>query len=201
MDYILVGSLGFLSGYAFEVVSGKRLPGARPVLFAIASGLLLFSMVMVCLTSERFWLPTWAIVFGWILLPVSSLLFLRTLFFDLPFRGTYVTSLSESCLVTTGSYAIVRHPTVPLFLLILISILLVSQASLVLLAIPIWGSLDILWAVLQERLVLTKVFPDYKRYRESTPMLLPNRRTMGIFLNAFCIWKAPKGFSVWRSRV
>ena len=192
MEYIFIGIIGFLAGYAFEIVSGKRWPGARPALFAVAAGLLVYSVVMVCLTSERFWLPTWAVAIGWIILPASGLLFLRSLFFDLPFKGTYGTSRSGSYLVTTGTYAHVRHPTVPLFLLALISLLLVSQASLLLLAIPIWGSLDVLWVILQERMVLTKIFPDYAEYRETTPMLIPDRRTIRVLCNALNIWKAPE---------
>ena len=190
MEYILIGILGFMAGYAFELVSGKRLPGARPALFLVAVGLLLYSLVMMCLTSGRFWLPTWAMVLGWVTLPTSSLFFIRSLLFELPIKATFGTSRFESYLVTTGTYAIVRHPTVPLFLLVLTSLLLVSRASLLLMAIPIWGMLDILWVFLQERLVLTKIFPDYEQYRESTPMLIPSRRTMRSFRKAVLSWKA-----------
>ena len=191
MEYILIGILGFLAGYAFELVSGKRLPGVRPALFLVAAGLLLYSLVMICLTSGRLWLPTWAVALGWVTLPISSLLFIRSLFFELPIEATLGTSKFESYLVTTGTYAIVRHPTVPLFLLVLASLLLVSRASLLLIAIPIWGTLDILWIFLQERLVLSKIFPDYEQYRESTPMLIPGRRTMRAFRKAVLSWKAP----------
>lgn len=190
MEYILIGVLGFMAGYGFELVSGKRLPGARPVLFLVASGLLLYSLVMICLTSERIWLPTWAIVIGWITLPISSLFFIRSLLFELPIKGTFGTSRVDSYLVTTGTYAIVRHPTVFLFLLVLTSLLLVSRASLLLIAIPIWGMLDILWVLLQERLVLTKIFPAYAQYQESTPMFIPSLRTMQAFRKTVFSWKS-----------
>ena len=144
----------------------------------VAGGLLAYSTVMVCLDTERFWLPVWSQGVGWLLLIPSSLLLAYSLFVELPFSRTYHHTEHSFVLVTTGTYALVRHPMVPWYALVLLSLLLVSQSRLLLLAIPIWLTLDVLWAALQEWLLLKRVFPEYEVYRRTTPMLIPTRRSL-----------------------
>ncbi len=178
VGYILVGVLGFVAGYFFELASLKRVAIAKPLLGIAAASLLAYSTVMVSLDSERFWLPGWLQVAGWLLLPVSTFLLVYSLLLELPFLSTYRVQDRGPHLVTRGTYALVRHPTVPWYVLLLLSLLLVSRAELLLLAFPIWVSLDVAWIVLQERLLLDRVFPEYGAYRRSTPMLIPNRRSV-----------------------
>ena len=137
-----------------------------------------YSTVMVCLDTERFWLPVWMQGMGWFLLPVSTLLLAYSLFLELPFSRTYYSTGHSPVLITTGTYALVRHPTVPWYALVLFSLLLVSRSQLLLLAIPVWLTLDIVWVVLQERLLLSKVFPEYEMYRRTTPMLIPTTSSL-----------------------
>ena len=144
----------------------------------VAGGLLAYSTLMVCLDTERFWLPVWTQGVGWFLLPVSTLLLAYSLFLELPFSRTYYSTGHSPVLITTGTYALVRPPTVPWYALVLFSLLLVSRSQLLLLAIPIWLTLDILWVVLQERFLLSRVFPEYASYRRTTPMLIPTRRSL-----------------------
>ena len=115
---------------------------------------------------------------GWSLLPVSGLLLAYSLFLELPFSQTYRSAGTGSSLVTTGTYALVRHPTVPWYALVLLSLLLVFRSELLLVAIPIWLALDIIWVFFQERLLLRGVFPEYASYRRTTPMLIPTRRSL-----------------------
>lgn len=178
VEYILLGILGFGTGYSFELASLKRVAAVKPLLGAAAAILLSYSMVMVCLDSARFWLPEWLQAIGWLLLPASAFLLLYSLFLELPFSSTYRAQGAGPRLVTTGTYALVRHPTVPWYALVLLSLLLVTRSELLLLALPIWVFLDIAWVVLQERLLLGRVFPEYEEYRRTTPMLVPNRRSM-----------------------
>ena len=184
MTYILLGTLGFIAGYSFELASAKHAIALRPILGIAVASLLAYSTVMVCMDSQRFWLPDWLQGLGWTLLPMASFLLVYSLFLELPFSGTYGTQGSGRQLVTTGTYALMRHPTVPWYALVLLSLLLASRSTLLLVALPLWVSLDVAWIVLQERLLLDKEFPEYPDYRLTTPMLIPNRRSLAACLKS-----------------
>ena len=138
MDYVLLGVLGFIVGYGFELASAKRVTRLKPVLAIAVAGLLTYSTVMVSLDSGRFWLPVWLQAVGGIILPVSLLLLLFSMFLELPFAATYQGRTDIPRLVTTGTYALVRHPTVPWYVLMLGSLLLLTRSELLLVALPVW---------------------------------------------------------------
>ena len=184
MGYILLGVLGFIAGYGFELASAKRVAQLKPVLAVAVAGLLTYSTVMVGMDSGRFWLPAWLQVVGGIILPVSLLLLLFSMFLELPFVATYRSRTGSPRLVTTGTYALVRHPTEAWYVLMLGSLLLLTRSELLLVALPVWVLLDVIWVVLQERLHLTRVFPEYAAYQRTTPMLIPNRRSIPAFIRS-----------------
>ena len=184
VDYVLLGVLGFIAGYGFELASAKRVALLKPVLAVAVAGLLTYSTVMVGLDSGRFWLPAWLQAVGGVILPVSVLLLLFSMFLELPFAATYQGRTDSPKLVTTGTYALVRHPTVPWYVLMLGSLLLLTRSELLLVALPVWVLLDVVWVVLQERLHLTRAFPEYATYQRTTPMLIPNRRSVSAFVRS-----------------
>lgn len=177
MVFVGLGGLGFLMGYAFELSSLKAIPVLKPVLWLMSIGLLGFSLAQVCLQSERFWVPGWLAGLGWGLLPVAVLLLSYSLFLEVPLLRTYLTPGPGPHLVRSGTYALVRHPSVLWFGLLLFSLLLVSRSYLLALALPLWVLLDILWVGLQER-QLKRAFPEYTDYQRTTPMLIPNRQSL-----------------------
>jgi len=178
MAYVLLGVLGFLIGYSLELRSVQKLPGAKPILGTVACGLLALSMGMAALHGGRLWLPSWLSALGGGILPAALFLLVHSLFLELPFRGTYIGPGQGPRLVTTGTYALVRHPTVLWYGLLLLSLLLLTRSQLLLMALPLWIALDILWVVLQERSSLPRAFPGYQHYRQATPMLIPNSQSM-----------------------
>lgn len=177
MVFVGLGGLGFLMGYAFELSSMKGTPGLKPLLWLMSVGLVGYSLAQVCLRSERFGAPGWLGGLGWGLLPVAVLLLSYSLFLELPLRRTYITPGPGPRLVRSGTYALVRHPTVLWFGLLLFSLLMVSRSYLLALALPLWLFLDIQWVRLQER-QLRQAFPDYPDYQRTTPMLIPNRQSL-----------------------
>ena len=185
MEYVSLGVLGFLVGYSTELVTANKLGPLKPAAWAVSFGLLVYAMVMVCLDTNRFFLPGWLTFAGWALLPLPSLLLLYTLVFELPFRRTFVGSPSSTDMVTTGTYALTRHPAVLWYLLILASLLLATRSIVLLVALPIWMAMDVVWVLLQERFSLARNFPDYAIYKGTTPLLIPNRRSMTAFLRSF----------------
>ncbi len=184
MLYIALGSLGFLVIHVFDIVSLKRVPGAKPVTWIVGSGLLVYSVTMVCLTPDKLPLPIWSTWLGWALLSISFFLLIYSLFINLPFRKTYVATGVGDKLVKTGLYALVRHPGVPWLILVTLSLILVSRSSLMLIASPIWILLDILLVAIQDKFFFGRMFAGYDTYRRETPMLVPNRRSISAFINS-----------------
>ena len=184
MIYIAIGALGFTVICLFDIISLKGIAKAKPVTLALGSGLLIYSLVMICLAPDRLLLPMWLTWLGWGLLAVSLPLLGHSLFISLPFRKTYVTPGVGDRLITTGVYALVRHPGVLWFGLVMLSLILVSRSSLLLIAAPIFILLDIVLVVIQDKLVFGRMFGGYDSYRRETPMLLPNRRSVIAFLHS-----------------
>ena len=184
MIYIGIGSIGFLVVHSFDFVCLKRIPVAKPLIWALGSGALVYSIIMTCLSSEKLLLASWATWLGWALLSISLLLLIYSLFINLPFRKTYIATGVGDKLITTGLYSLVRHPGVHWFIVIMLSLFLVSGSRLLLIAAPIWILLDILLVIIQDKFFFGKMFDEYKNYRRETPMLLPNRRSINAYIKS-----------------
>lgn len=185
MVYIAVGISGFILVHLFDIVSLKRIPsGAKPGVWTVGSGLLGYSLIMLCLKSNTLPLPIWSTWLGWGLLTLSLSLLLYSLFINLPFRKTYIATGVGDKLITTGLYALVRHPGVIWFVLLMLSLILVSKSNLLLIAAPIFILLDLVLVIVQDKFFFVRMFDGYKSYQRETPMLVPNRRSVNAFINS-----------------
>ncbi|MFC2024109.1 DUF1295 domain-containing protein [Chloroflexota bacterium] len=184
MLYIIFGAIGFTLCHLFDLVSLKRVPGLKPVVWVIGCGLLVYSLVMIYLTPGELLFPKWLIGLGWGILGLSATLLIYSLFINLPFRKTYVKRGVGDRLVTTGMYSLTRHPGVIWFSLLMLSLIPIAQNRLMLVAAPVFIALDIILVVIQDRVIMRCMFAGYDGYRLKTPMLLPNRRSMSVFLRS-----------------
>ena len=184
MLYIAIGALGFTVIHLFDMVALKGVPRAKPVIWAAGSGLLIFALVKICLWPDKLLLPGWLNGLGWGVLSASAGLLIHSLFISLPFRKTYVADGVGDGLVKTGFYALVRHPGVIWFTLLMLSLIPVSGSRLSLIAAPVFIALDIILVVIQDKFVFNRMFKGYDDYRQETPMLLPSRRSVSAFLRS-----------------
>ena len=184
MVYIIIGCLGFLVVHLFDIVSLKRLPGAKPFIWILGSGLLVYALAMACLQPDKLPLSLWHTWLGWALLSISLFLLLYSLFINLPFRKTYIATGVSDELIRTGLYTLIRHPGVHWFILVTLSLILVSKSSLLLIAAPIFILLDIVLVIVQDKFLFDRMFADYDSYRQETPMLVPNRQSINAFINS-----------------
>ena len=184
MAYLWLGIVGFLVGYSTELPAMNKVGSFKLAAWLASFGLLIGAMVMVCLDTSRLIVPAWLTFVGWVFLPLASLMMLYTLVIELPFRQTFAGIPMGTGLVTTGTYALVRHPTVLWYVLILVSLLLATRSSVLLVAMPIWVAMDVAWVLLQEKFSLARNFPNYAAYAQTTPCLVPNRRSLSNFLNS-----------------
>ncbi len=185
MFYIVLGAAGFLVIHLFDLVALKRLPLVKPITWGLGNALLVYGTIGVCLNGDTLPLPVWSTWLGWGLLAASLILLIHALFINLPFGKTYVNTGVGDRLVTTGLYALVRHPWLHFYVLVLLSLLLVSHSSLLLVAIPVWLALNLPLIVIQDRYVFGRMFPGYGEYRQRTPMLWPNIKSIKAFLGQF----------------
>jgi protein-S-isoprenylcysteine O-methyltransferase Ste14 len=179
--YLILSSTGFVFLFLFEVVNIHNLPAFKPILFFLSNALLIPSVIMMAFASDKVVFPVWVEWLGWILFPPAVLLKIYSLLIGLPFHQTYVSKGVKDTLVTTGIYALVRYPWVFSFLLILISLILISGSRLLMIATPILIGLNLLLVVLQDRFFYDRMFTGYAAYRKQTPMLIPNKQSFKAF--------------------
>ncbi len=184
MIYIAISALGFIVIHLCDVISLKRIPVAKPIAWVVGGSLLIYSLIMICSAPDKLLLPIWSTWLGWSLFSISLFLLIYSLFINLPFRSTYVARGIGDTLITTGLYALVRHPGVHWFTIALLSLILVSRSTLLLIAAPILILLDILLVVVQDKFFFSRIFDGYDSYRRETPMLLPNRRSVNAFIRS-----------------
>jgi len=188
MIYIAAGILGFIVIHIFDIVSLKKIPsGVKPCVWIVGSGLLGYSLVMLCLGSNILLLPLWATWLGWGLLTLSLFLLVYSLFINLPFHKTYIATGIGDKLIKSGLYTLVRHPGVIWFILFMLSLILVSRSSLLLIAAPIFIVLDVVLAIVQDKFFFVRMFDGYKRYQQETPMMVPNRQSISTFIKGLRI--------------
>jgi protein-S-isoprenylcysteine O-methyltransferase Ste14 len=185
MLYIIIGAIGFVVVHLFDLVALKRIPRLKPIIWCIGSGLLIYSLVMICRYPVKIELPDWSVWLGWGVLTVSLFLLIHALFVSLPFRKTYVDTGVSDKLVRTGLYALVRHPGIMWFPLFMLSLIPISRSSLLLIAAPLFIALDIVLVVIQDKFIFGRMFHGYDSYRRETPMLLPNKKSFSAFLRSF----------------
>jgi len=184
MLYIIIGAVGFVVVHLFDLVALKRIPRLKPIIWCIGSGLLIYSLVMICRYTVKIELPAWATWLGWGVFTVSLFLLIHSLFISLPFRKTYLDTGVGDRLVKTGLYALVRHPGILWFPLFMLSLIPISRSSLLLIAAPIYIALDIVLVYIQDKFVFGRMFEGYDSYRQETPMLLPNKKSFSAFLRS-----------------
>lgn len=178
MEYVLTGAAGFVLAYAFDWLSLKNIAVLKQAAGVAAVGLLLYATVMVCVSYPRFDLPFFTIPLGYCLLPLSLALLIYSLFIEIPFHSTYVAKGAGNRLVTTGTYALVRHPGVLWLGLVYLSLALLFPSATLLIAFAVWFMLDIIYVVLEDWIFFPRMFPGYPDYRRSTPFLIPSRQSI-----------------------
>jgi len=185
MAYIILGIVGFPVFHLVDVAAIKRLPWAKPLAWMAGSGLIVYATVMACLSPGRFQLPLWLVFSGGLLFSLSMAQLLYSLFINLPFYKTYFKKGVSDELVTTGLYAVVRHPGVYGLAIAFVSLVLISRSWLMLMAAGVWMAVDIIVVAVQDRFFFDRMFPEYGIYRKKTPMLIPTWKSLAYFAMDF----------------
>lgn len=183
----LLGSLVLvLSAYAFgmahDLASARNVPRVKPALMAAMAGLHVVALVRLARGGPRLPVPVPVRV-------VSGALFVGglggmfySIFVEIPLRKAWLDRGHTDDLVTTGFYALVRHPGVLWLSLAAPFGGLATRSLHLLLAAPVIALGDVVHVWFQERVVLPRVFGQpYCDYQATTPFVVPNRASLERF--------------------
>ncbi|OGO40491.1 MAG: hypothetical protein A2147_04075 [Chloroflexi bacterium RBG_16_57_8] len=184
MIYVVLAALGIFIVHFCDPAAMKRIPLVKPAVWVIGAGLFAYATTMIWLWPGKLSLPAWSSWLGWALLFVSVALLGISFVINLPFRETYVATGVGGRLITTGFYALVRHPGVLWAIPLAAGFVLVSESRLALTAAPILLMLDVAAVIMQDLLFFRRMFSGYDKYSRTTPMLIPNRKSIGAFISS-----------------
>ncbi len=186
MIYLGLGALSFLCGLAFDLATLARWRRAQIVLALIAAGLMLWAIGGALAEPPRFARPAAVAAGGGALALGALTLLASSLWIELRLprsasrahNDATLAATDDPTLVTTGTYALCRHPGVLWFGPFLFGLALLSGSLTLLWATPLWWALDFVYAWFQDRYLFPRQFPGYTRYQRTTPMFLPTRATL-----------------------
>lgn len=178
MKYVFMGAVGFLFILLFDIYTLKSDGPKRKILGITGVAIIIYSAVMTTIVSEKIVLPAALRVAAGLLWAAAGFLLVYSLFLELPFTKTYGGAKYSSELVDTGTYALCRHPGVLWFGLMFFFFFFATGAVLLIPAGIIWTIIDIVHVYIEDRLFFPRMFSTYKQYAESTPMLIPNRKSI-----------------------
>lgn len=192
MVQILLGACAFAAALALDWVSWLRLPRLKVPLGLISAVSLGAALAWTLAAPGRYHWPAWTPVAGGLLLVASTALLIYSLFLEIPFAATYAKQGTGNALVSTGTYALVRHPGVLWFALWMLGWVLVKPSGPMIAAAVVWVLLDVVLVWLEELLFFKRMFPGYAEYQRRTPMLVPTPRSLARCLQT---WHRPSGGS------
>lgn len=183
MGAFILGTIGFLLYFIYDVNSIIWKNSVIQKFFATGS---------ICVAASAVWAMGMALTDGenhpavQIGFGVGALIFLvllvYTLFFALPFEETYLEENKERLAYTEGVYGLCRHPGVLWFAGVYLCLWGVSgelSQGIYFISIIFW---NYLYVVFQDVWTFPKTFTNYNEYKQKTPFLLPNRRSVGACL-------------------
>lgn len=151
-----------------------------------------YATVMVCITPIRLDLPGFVLPLGILILIVAAFLLIYSLFVEIPFRATYTERGSGNQLITSGTYALVRHPGVLWLALLYIALTLLFPSTTIIIATIVWLIMDVIYIVLQDKFFFPRMFPEYGSYQKLTPFLIPNKHSISACLKSVRLRKINK---------
>jgi len=181
MWYVLLGLLGFGFAAVAEWAALRRIRKVTPVAWAVAAACGIASVVMVSVGGDKIAFPMYVSLLGWVGVMIFGGLFLYSAMIELSLHGTPVAE-EGTALVTTGTYALTRHPAFLWLSLLLICLILATRSRLLLVAAPLWILADGLYVWFEEKVYFERMFESYHEYKQHTPMLLPTASSMRRFL-------------------
>ena len=181
MFWLLLGCISFAPLYLFDLNKLRRKSRTGGLLFVLGLFGILLSTVMAYLNGKAgFLVPLPLAVFFGTLSAVSLCLMIYALFFALPFGYTYKSAETQN-VVSTGVYALCRHPGVVFFFFWYLFLWLATGKPLLFACAAVFTAMDVLHVWVQDRYLFPRSLTGYAAYQKTTPFLIPNRKSISAF--------------------
>lgn len=174
MRYIVLGCLAIGMMALFDWVSMRGYARIKVLFFMLA--VLCFGLGLngVLASPRELQFPPWVSVLGWVGIVVYSLLLIYSILIEIPLKITYLQSGAVQPLVSTGTYALVRHPGLLWFAGFAVSLFAIHPSRNIAIAFVIWMMADFLLIVLEDRYFFPRAIQGYPEYKLTTPFLMPS---------------------------
>ena len=110
-----------------------------------------------------------------------TVLLVWALFFSFPPKEAYVEDIRERKVYTGGMYALCRHPGILWFCFLYAC--LIPAAGFPPMTAALYSLLNILLGWVEDRWIFPRLFTDYKDYQQSTPFLIPTRKSIRAWIH------------------
>ncbi len=181
MSGLIFGIFGFLFFLLFDFMMIHKKTKIMYLFLVLGLGLFLHSTFVLINSSWSMSIPLGLRIIS---LGLSLLFFILVIYSVFIEVGIFALRKQSSKLVTSGTYALVRHPGVLWLFLAYLFLSLYFERPWLLIASFIWTIVNALYVFTQEHWILPKLFHDYEIYKQKTPMLIPNKGSLKRFLTS-----------------
>jgi protein-S-isoprenylcysteine O-methyltransferase Ste14 len=169
---ILLGSSGFLLLFIADIFSLKH-KSIMSAVFSVIGTAIIFTISIIILFGGTTYIVPLGIR---VIAGLFTLLFLALLIYSVVIEVNL--TKEDKRLLTTGTYALTRHPGVMWFLFYyLLGSLLFGNFD-ILIAGLVFTTFNVIYVIFQEKFIFTKLFHGYEQYQKLTPMLIPNYKSI-----------------------
>lgn len=180
MWYTMLGVLGFVSFLIFDILSMRKHVLGKYAFLLSGMFFIGYSSYLIIQTETTLMISPVIRLISLFLAVGFAMLLIYSVFIEVGLHTYQVQP--EPQLITNGTYSLVRHPGVLwLFLTYVFTALYFGNFWLLITAV-IWTVTNTVYIVVQERVILTKLFRHYDRYVQTTPMIIPTFTSMKRFM-------------------
>lgn len=180
MLFVGIGVFGFLSLLLFDFMSIKDRIFVKYLFAILGLGLIVFSTIELLNFKSDFDISSTIQIISLVLAIIFMMLLIYSVFIEV--GGNTYKKIAEPQLVTNGTYSLVRHPGVIWLFLTIFFLALYSENVYLLISAITWTFVNTIYVVIQEKYIFIRLFPTYDDYMKTTPMIIPNYRSIKKFI-------------------
>lgn len=185
MGYIVLGCLAIGMMALFDWAMMRGYTRIKVLFFMMAVLAFGFGLRGVVASPRALQFPAWLTSLGWVGIVLFSLLLIYSIFIEIPLKTTYLQSGTIQPLVSTGTYALVRHPGLLWWTGFALSLWVVHPSTLVIWAGAAWMAANLVLIFLEDDYFFPRTIPGYTDYKQQTPFIFPTRASLRACFTTF----------------
>ena len=175
---LMIGCISFvimlindLNQVYFHLEIGKWAFGIGCILLAIVTGVLIYQAIKEVVSI---------MTIQWVFMAAGLLFFvllIYTLFFALPFDGTYIDQ-DRLQVYDQGVYALCRHPGILWFFGFYVCLAAALASYELSIAAICFSIMNLAYAWIQDKLIFPRTLSGYEEYQKKVPFLIPDKASI-----------------------